>query len=72
MSCISYNLLTIDEDRKQGSKKSETVTIFYFNRWLCVKYKLPLGYGGWKRKRISDLNDSIKQDELTKQFEIFQ
>lgn len=71
MSCISYNLLTIEEDRRQGNKKSESVTIFYFNRWLCVKYKLPIGYGGWKRKKISDLNDTIRQDELTKQFEIF-
>ncbi len=72
MSCISYNLLTIDEDRKQGKKKSETVTIFYFNRWLCVKFMLPIGYGGWKKKKASDLNDSIKYDDLTKQFNIFQ
>lgn len=29
--------------------------VFYFNRWLCVYYRLPLAYGGWKKCNADSL-----------------
>lgn len=72
MSCIAYNLLTVDENKKQGNKDSEPVTIFYFNRWLCVKFKLPIPYGGWRKKKLAELNKVVTlHQEITEQFDIF-
>lgn len=46
--CVAYNLLSI-QDVKHGSAENGTVyKVFYLNRWICVKFRLPLGYGGWK------------------------
>lgn len=45
-TCISGNLLKM-KTVKQG-KKNEQFTVFYLNRWICVHFKLPLAYGGWK------------------------
>lgn len=45
-TCISGNLLKM-KTVKQGNK-GEQATVFYLNRWLCVCFKLPLAYGGWK------------------------
>ncbi len=46
--CVAYNLLSI-QDVKHGSAENNTIyKVFYLNRWLCVKFRLPLGYGGWK------------------------
>lgn len=45
-TCISGNLLKM-KTVKQGNK-GEQFTVFYLNRWICVHFKLPLAYGGWK------------------------
>lgn len=52
-TCVANNLL---EPRivMQG-QKGQRHQVFYLNRWLCMKFNLPLAYGGWK---------SIKTDEL--------
>jgi hypothetical protein len=52
--CISYNLL---EKRtvSQGVKGSEATTVFYLNRWLCMRFNLPLGYGGWRPIKPAEL-----------------
>lgn len=54
-TCVAFNLL---ETRIviQG-QKNQKHQVFYLNRWLCMKFNLPLAYGGWKSK---------KQDELLK------
>lgn len=54
-TCVAFNLL---EPREivQG-QKGQKHQVFYLNRWLCMKFNLPLAYGGWKSK---------KQDELLK------
>ncbi len=46
-TCISGNLLKM-RTGKQGAK-DEPVTVFYLNRWICVHFRLPLAYGGWRR-----------------------
>ena len=46
--CVAYNLLSV-QDVKQGSAENGALyKVFYLNRWICVKFRLPLGYGGWK------------------------
>ncbi len=51
--CLAFNLLHIKETMqgKKGQKKS----VYYLNRWLCVKFDLPLSYGGWRTKKPDDL-----------------
>jgi hypothetical protein len=52
-SCLAYNLLHIRETT-QG-KKGEKKSVYYLNRWLCVKFDLPLNYGGWRSKKPDDI-----------------
>jgi hypothetical protein len=51
--CLAFNLLHIRETM-QG-KKGEKKAVYYLNRWLCVKFDLPLSYGGWRSKKPDDL-----------------
>lgn len=52
-TCLAFNLLHVKEvmQGKKGQKKN----IYYLNRWLCVKFGLPLSYGGWRTKKPDDL-----------------
>ena len=52
-TCVSFNLL---EKRltKQG-KENQQWTVYYLNRWLCVRFNLPLSYGGWRPKTPAEL-----------------
>lgn len=58
-TCIAFNLLHTRETM-QG-KKGEKKTVYYINRWLCVKFDLPLSYGGWRSKKPEDLMRWIKK-----------
>lgn len=52
-SCISYNLL---EKRKvKQGKEGQVWTVYYLNRWICLRSNLPLSYGGWRHKTPSEL-----------------
>ncbi|MBS1773930.1 MAG: hypothetical protein JST82_13815 [Bacteroidetes bacterium] len=53
-TCVSFNLL---EKRtvNHGKKGSDPTTVYYLNRWLCVRFNLPLGYGGWRSIKPEDL-----------------
>jgi hypothetical protein len=46
-SCVALNLLEAIPDAKQGAK-GETKMVLYLNRWLCIHFRLPYGYGGWR------------------------
>ena len=59
-SCIAHNLLEITLNQKC---KGQYWMVMYLNRMLCVQFGLPLQYGGWREKRLSDL-----QSWLTKGF----
>ena len=52
-TCVAYNLLE-PRDIIQGSKNQRN-RVFYLNRWVCAKFRLPLAYGGWKHKQIDEL-----------------
>lgn len=42
--CVASNYL----EKTLVTQSAKDYTVFYLNRWLCVHYELPLGYGGWK------------------------
>lgn len=65
MACIANNLLEARPHRKQG-RKGQEVLILYLNRWICVKFDLPLLYGGWREKKARDLEKDIPTGELIK------
>lgn len=54
-TCISHNMLQVSLERFQG-QKGKTWMILYLNRWLCVQFGLPIGYGGWRSKTPADLS----------------
>lgn len=61
--CVAYNLLSI-QDVKHGSADNGTVyKVFYLNRWICVKFRLPLGYGGWKALTIDRAEKLLTADK---------
>jgi hypothetical protein len=53
-AAISQNLIEAQIRRKQGSR-GDLYMILYLNRWLCLKFGLPLQYGGWKPKSLDEL-----------------
>lgn len=55
-TCISNNLLEPVFNVKQGGKKW---LVLYLNRALCLHFGLPLQYGGWRPRRISELSQWI-------------
>ena len=52
-TCLAYNLL---EKRitRQG-KENQQWTVYYFNRWICMRFNLPLSYGGFRHKGPAEL-----------------
>ncbi|MCH8903425.1 MAG: hypothetical protein IIA45_05875 [Bacteroidetes bacterium] len=52
-TCLAYNLLEVKEV-SQGAK-NQIWTVYYLNRWLCVKYQLPFTYGGWNKLTPEEL-----------------
>jgi len=45
-NAVAGNVLSV-RVVKQGQKGEEKI-VFYLNRILCIKFKLPLNYGGWQ------------------------
>lgn len=62
-SCMVNNLLEARPHRKQG-KIGQEVLILYLNRWICVKFNLPLLYGGWREKNARDIQKEITKGEV--------
>lgn len=58
-TCVAYNLLEIKKT-KQG-EKGQIWEVYYLNRWLCVKFDLPLSYGGFRHKSPDELMRWIKK-----------
>lgn len=65
-SLVAHNLLV---PRLDHSNKNKKFVVFYLNRLLCVQFGLPLGYGGWREKKIKDLivwqEHGAKEEEPT-------
>ena len=52
-TCLAYNLIE-KRTTKQG-KVNTTVTVYYLNRWICLRYNLPLTYGGFRHRSPAEL-----------------
>lgn len=48
-NCLANNLL---EARDEIRSKGQQWYVLYLNRLLCVKYRLPLAYGGWRPVKL--------------------
>ena len=59
--CLANNIL-ITRETKQGEKDKEW-TVFYLNRWICGAFSIPLGFGGWRKRDIRELNSWINKEE---------
>ena len=49
---LAHNLLTPRLDHRN---KGRNYVVFYLNRLVCVRYQLPLKYGGWRAKSLEEL-----------------
>jgi hypothetical protein len=58
-TCLAYNLFEL-QNVTQGAKGQQW-DVYYLNRWLCVKYNLPLQYGGWNKVKPNELFKWIKK-----------
>jgi len=58
-TCVAYNLLEIRKT-KQG-ERGQVWDVYYLNRWLCVRFNLPLSYGGFRHKSPDELIRWIKR-----------
>ena len=54
-SAVAHNLLVAKMDHSQG-QKGHKWTVLYLNRWVCIHFRLPLQYGGWRPRNISELS----------------
>ena len=54
---VAHNLLTPRLDRRS---KGRRVLVFYLNRLTCVRFDLPLGYGGWREKTLNELSSWLE------------
>jgi hypothetical protein len=65
-SLVAHNLLVPRLDHRN---KDKSYVVFYLNRLLCVQFGLPLGYGGWREKKMKDLirwqEHGAKEEEPT-------
>ena len=51
-SLVAHNLLV---PRVDHQNKGRSYVVFYLNRLLCVKFDLPLGFGGWREQSMKTL-----------------
>lgn len=57
-TCISNNLLEPMPDVSQGGKKWY---LLYLNRALCLQFGLPLQYGGWRPRKLNELEQWVNK-----------
>jgi hypothetical protein len=50
--CISSNYF----EKRLSNHDNKSRLVLYYNRWICVKYSLPLKYGGWRPIKVEDLD----------------
>jgi hypothetical protein len=58
-NAVAGNVLSV-RPTKQGQAGSEKI-VFYLNRVLCMKYDLPLNYGGWQPLSTRTLAKMMKE-----------
>ena len=63
-SAIAHNALTLTNTDRQ---RDEDRIILYLNRLVCPAFDLPLGFGGYKPKKLADLSQWIFTGESSPQ-----
>lgn len=61
-SAISANYF----EKRNIHQGGQDWVVFYYNRWVCVHYNLPLNYGGWFRSSLDELNSFIRKKNISK------
>lgn len=56
-SAIANNLLEPERILQGG----DVWMVLYLNRLLCVRFNIPLHYGGWRQKRLDDLQTWLER-----------
>ncbi len=57
--CVAFNLLE-ERETKQG-EIGQKWKVYYLNRWICVRYDLPITYGNWHKISPGQLLKWIKE-----------
>ena len=65
-SAIAHNVLSL---RQTSGRSDEDRAIFYLNRLMCPAFQLPLGYGGYKPRKLADLQLWLITDQSTQQLQ---
>ena len=60
-TCIAHNLLELLPDAKQG-ERGKRHFLMYLNRLLCLKFNLPLQYGGWREQDLDTLCSFVNEE----------
>jgi hypothetical protein len=58
-NAVAGNVLSV-RVTKQGQAGAEKI-VFYLNRILCLRFRLPLNYGGWQHLPTDLLNRMMKE-----------
>ena len=72
-SAVAHNVLSMRPTNRQSD---ENRIVFYLNRLVCPAFDLPLGFGGYKPRKVQDLIDWLTEDatpvEPTEEADILQ
>ena len=55
-SAVAHNVLLL---RSTDRRRDENRVVFYLNRLVCPCFDLPLGFGGYKPQKVSDLSEWV-------------
>ena len=58
-------------EKRKVSQNNKNWLVLYYNRWICLRFKLPFVYGGWKRTTADRLRECLtgKNVNLEKEYE---
>lgn len=63
-SLVAHNLLV---PRVDHQNKGRSYVVFYLNRLLCVRFNLPLGFGGWREQSLKTMLNWMEKGPPTEE-----
>lgn len=52
-------------EKRVISQSGREWVVLYYNRWICLKFDLPLAYGGWKPMKAEKLNSCLYDKKIS-------
>ncbi len=52
-------------EKRKITQNNKEWLVLYYNRWICLKFKLPFAYGGWKRISAEQLNACLLKNDIS-------